>query len=126
MPAKAPLDVRVRLAPTQVGRRDRTTPLPSRHPPSNTPKPRERERDLDLTLDLTNMPGETGARPLLPQTAQMQSFTFAPPALAPRENQRSESSSRSSTSSRSRDTPRPSTDRLQTTSSSTSTTGTSA
>lgn len=40
------------------------------------------------------MPGETGARPLLPQTAQMQSFTFAPPALAPRENQRSESSSR--------------------------------
>ncbi|KAF1949084.1 hypothetical protein CC80DRAFT_280963 [Byssothecium circinans] len=33
------------------------------------------------------MPGETTGRPLLPQTAQMQSFTFAPP-LAPRENQR--------------------------------------
>lgn len=27
---------------------------------------------------------------MLPQTAQMQSFTFAPPTLAPRENQRSE------------------------------------
>jgi len=38
------------------------------------------------------MPGETTGRPLLPQTAQMQSFTFAPPTLAPRENQRSESS----------------------------------
>lgn len=35
------------------------------------------------------MPTETTGRPLLPQTAQMQSFTFAPP-LAPRENQRSE------------------------------------
>ncbi|KAL5412073.1 hypothetical protein PMIN04_010030 [Paraphaeosphaeria minitans] len=34
------------------------------------------------------MPGETGGRPLLPQTAQMQSFAFAPPTLAPRENQR--------------------------------------
>ncbi|KAF2187865.1 hypothetical protein K469DRAFT_109109 [Zopfia rhizophila CBS 207.26] len=34
------------------------------------------------------MPGETSGRPLLPQTAQMQSFTFAPPTLAPRENQR--------------------------------------
>jgi hypothetical protein len=33
---------------------------------------------------------ETSGRPLLPQTAQMQSFTFAPPTLAPRENQRSE------------------------------------
>ncbi|OSS49817.1 hypothetical protein B5807_06060 [Epicoccum nigrum] len=31
---------------------------------------------------------ETSGRPLLPQTAQMQSFTFAPPTLAPRENQR--------------------------------------
>lgn len=38
------------------------------------------------------MPTETTGRPLLPQTAQMQSFTFAPPTLAPRENQRSESS----------------------------------
>jgi hypothetical protein len=37
------------------------------------------------------MPTETTGRPLLPQTAQMQSFTFAPPTLAPRENQRSES-----------------------------------
>jgi hypothetical protein len=37
------------------------------------------------------MPGETSGRPLLPQTAQMQSFAFAPPSLAPRENQRSES-----------------------------------
>lgn len=37
------------------------------------------------------MSQETTGRPLLPQTAQMQSFTFAPPALAPRENQRSES-----------------------------------
>ena len=37
------------------------------------------------------MPAEAGGRPLLPQTAQMQSFTFAPPTLAPRENQRSES-----------------------------------
>jgi hypothetical protein len=37
------------------------------------------------------MPTETSGRPLLPQTAQMQSFTFAPPTLAPRENQRSES-----------------------------------
>lgn len=36
------------------------------------------------------MPAEPSGRPLLPQTAQMQSFTFAPPALAPRENQRSE------------------------------------
>jgi hypothetical protein len=36
------------------------------------------------------MPGESQGRPLLPQTAQMQSFTFAPPTLAPRENQRSE------------------------------------
>jgi hypothetical protein len=36
------------------------------------------------------MPTETTGRPLLPQTAQMQSFTFAPPTLAPRENQRSE------------------------------------
>jgi hypothetical protein len=36
------------------------------------------------------MPGESTGRPLLPQTAQMQSFTFAPPTLAPRENQRSE------------------------------------
>jgi hypothetical protein len=36
------------------------------------------------------MPTETSGRPLLPQTAQMQSFTFAPPTLAPRENQRSE------------------------------------
>jgi hypothetical protein len=35
------------------------------------------------------MPTETTGRPLLPQTAQMQSFTFAPPTLAPRENQRS-------------------------------------
>jgi hypothetical protein len=34
------------------------------------------------------MPGESNARPLLPQTAQMQSFSFAPPTLAPRENQR--------------------------------------
>ncbi|KAH3992702.1 hypothetical protein HBH98_204760 [Parastagonospora nodorum] len=34
------------------------------------------------------MPTETSGRPLLPQTAQMQSFTFAPPTLAPRENQR--------------------------------------
>ncbi|KAL7778992.1 hypothetical protein CFE70_008495 [Pyrenophora teres f. teres 0-1] len=34
------------------------------------------------------MPPETTGRPLLPQTAQMQSFTFAPPTLAPRENQR--------------------------------------
>ncbi|KAH8732887.1 hypothetical protein GQ44DRAFT_600786 [Phaeosphaeriaceae sp. PMI808] len=34
------------------------------------------------------MPTETTGRPLLPQTAQMQSFTFAPPTLAPRENQR--------------------------------------
>ncbi|KAF1997470.1 hypothetical protein P154DRAFT_280960 [Amniculicola lignicola CBS 123094] len=34
------------------------------------------------------MPGENAGRPLLPQTAQMQSFTFAPPTLAPRENQR--------------------------------------
>ncbi|KAF1975677.1 hypothetical protein BU23DRAFT_66258 [Bimuria novae-zelandiae CBS 107.79] len=34
------------------------------------------------------MPGETSGRPLLPQTAQMQSFTFAPPSVAPRENQR--------------------------------------
>jgi hypothetical protein len=38
------------------------------------------------------MPTETTGRPLLPQTAQMQSFTFAPPTLAPRENQRSRSS----------------------------------
>ena len=37
------------------------------------------------------MPIETPGRPLLPHTAQMQSFTFAPPTLAPRENQRSES-----------------------------------
>ena len=37
------------------------------------------------------MAPETTGRPLLPQTAQMQSFTFAPPTLAPRENQRSES-----------------------------------
>lgn len=37
------------------------------------------------------MPAEGTGRPLLPQTAQMQSFTFAPPTLAPRENQRSES-----------------------------------
>lgn len=36
------------------------------------------------------MPPDTTGRPLLPQTAQMQSFTFAPPTLAPRENQRSE------------------------------------
>lgn len=36
------------------------------------------------------MPGESSGRPLLPQTAQMQSYTFAPPTLAPRENQRSE------------------------------------
>ena len=36
------------------------------------------------------MAPETTGRPLLPQTAQMQSFTFAPPTLAPRENQRSE------------------------------------
>jgi hypothetical protein len=34
------------------------------------------------------MTGESTGRPLLPQTAQMQSFTFAPPTLAPRENQR--------------------------------------
>ncbi|KAL5116257.1 hypothetical protein ACEQ8H_005815 [Pleosporales sp. CAS-2024a] len=34
------------------------------------------------------MPTETSGRPLLPHTAQMQSFTFAPPTLAPRENQR--------------------------------------
>ncbi|KAL6168458.1 hypothetical protein ACJQWK_06099 [Exserohilum turcicum] len=34
------------------------------------------------------MAPETTGRPLLPQTAQMQSFTFAPPTLAPRENQR--------------------------------------
>ena len=40
------------------------------------------------------MPQETSGRPLLPQTAQMQSFTFAPPTLAPRENQRSESITR--------------------------------
>jgi hypothetical protein len=38
------------------------------------------------------MPTETTGRPLLPQTAQMQQFSFAPPALAPRENQRSKSS----------------------------------
>jgi len=36
------------------------------------------------------MPPEVAGRPLLPQTAPMQSFTFAPPTLAPRENQRSE------------------------------------
>lgn len=40
------------------------------------------------------MAPETTGRPLLPQTAQMQSFTFAPPTLAPRENQRSESHAR--------------------------------
>jgi len=34
------------------------------------------------------MPPEVAGRPLLPQTAPMQSFTFAPPTLAPRENQR--------------------------------------
>lgn len=44
----------------------------------------------------TNMPTETTGRPLLPQTAQMQSFTFAPPTLAPRENQRSQYPDRTS------------------------------
>ncbi|KAF2756715.1 hypothetical protein EJ05DRAFT_518180 [Pseudovirgaria hyperparasitica] len=34
------------------------------------------------------MTGEGVRRPLLPQTAQMQSFSFAPPTAAPRENQR--------------------------------------
>jgi hypothetical protein len=45
----------------------------------------------NTTPRAANMPGESSGRPLLPQTAQMQSFSFAPPALAPRENQRSES-----------------------------------
>ncbi|KAK8236464.1 hypothetical protein IWZ00DRAFT_120463 [Phyllosticta capitalensis] len=34
------------------------------------------------------MAGDSSARPLLPQIAQMQNFPFAPPSLAPRENQR--------------------------------------
>jgi hypothetical protein len=44
-----------------------------------------------LAAQMKAMPTETTGRPLLPQTTQMQQFTFAPPALAPRENQRSES-----------------------------------
>lgn len=35
------------------------------------------------------MAGENAGRPLLPQTAQVQSFTFATPTMAPRENQKS-------------------------------------
>ena len=42
-----------------------------------------------------NADGHNYHRPLLPQTTQMQSFTFAPPTLAPRENQRSMYQSRS-------------------------------
>jgi len=83
----------------RLARRDHRTPTTQTRKALDDPaairRPLHHHRlSPDAAVLIPDMPGETAGRPLLPQTAQMQSFTFAPPTLAPRENQRSESASR--------------------------------